>query len=86
MLKGGFKYGAVKRGRIYGGPRPPMGHGPHRYFDIVVALVEPLNPGALSRVATLEEIEKEVVGKNCCVGRVDWESTRGNGLRTRERG
>ncbi|MCJ1353141.1 MAG: hypothetical protein MMC33_003126 [Icmadophila ericetorum] len=62
-LKGGFKYGAVRGGRIYGGPRPPLGHGPHRYFYVVVALKEPLEAGALRKVATLEELEKDVVGK-----------------------
>lgn len=41
-LKGGFKYGKNIRSTIYGGPRPMLNHGNHRYFYQLVALKQPL--------------------------------------------
>ncbi|KAF4263843.1 hypothetical protein KXV68_001359 [Aspergillus fumigatus] len=42
LLRGGFQYGANRRGTIYIPPRGMLGHGPHRYFFQVIGLLEPL--------------------------------------------
>ncbi|MCJ1373414.1 hypothetical protein MMC20_004642 [Loxospora ochrophaea] len=41
-LHGGFRYGANRRGTVWSGPRPVMGHGRHRYFFQVAGLSEAL--------------------------------------------
>ncbi|CAJ2506188.1 Uu.00g003180.m01.CDS01 [Anthostomella pinea] len=63
LLKGGFHYGKNIRGSVYGLPRPLMNHGPHRYFYMVVALEEPLDPKLLAPTATREQIADAIVGK-----------------------
>jgi phosphatidylethanolamine-binding protein (PEBP) family uncharacterized protein len=62
-LAGGFRYGKNFRGTIYSGPKALKGHGPHRYFFLVVGLTEPLNEKNLSGIAKPEEIAKEIDGK-----------------------
>lgn len=62
-LKGGFRLGKNLRGSVYGGARPPVGHGGHRYFYQVVALKEKLDESHLSAVATKADILKEIQGK-----------------------
>jgi phosphatidylethanolamine-binding protein (PEBP) family uncharacterized protein len=62
-LKGGFRLGKNLRGTVYGGARPPVGHGGHRYFYQVVALKEKLDTSRLSPVATKSELLKEIRGK-----------------------
>ena len=45
-LAGGFRYGANRKKTVWGGPKPVLGHGPHRYFFQVVALNSKLqDPG-----------------------------------------
>ena len=63
LLRGGFKYGANRMKSIWGGPRPVLEHGPHRYFFQVVALNSSLDAAKLGPVPTKAEIEKEIVGK-----------------------
>jgi phosphatidylethanolamine-binding protein (PEBP) family uncharacterized protein len=62
-LKGGFKYGKNRKGNIYIPPRPLIGHGPHRYFFTLVALTEPVDPGRLGLLPTVEEMAREIDGK-----------------------
>ena len=63
-LKGGFKFGQNRRGIVYGGPRPVIGHGPHRYFYQVVALSEEVNQkGFEAAKPTREELAKAIEGK-----------------------
>jgi phosphatidylethanolamine-binding protein (PEBP) family uncharacterized protein len=62
-LKGGFKRGTNLRGTVYGGPRALKGHGPHRYYYMVVALNEKLDTSRVSPVAKNFELAKEIEGK-----------------------
>ncbi|CAM6097247.1 unnamed protein product [Calypogeia fissa] len=62
-LTGGFKRGANFRGTVYDGPRALKGHGPHRYFFMVVALGEKLDDSQLSAVPRRKELAKELQGK-----------------------
>lgn len=62
-LKGGFRLGKNINGSIYGGPKPPLGHGVHRYFYTLIALNEPLDKSKLSSVATKKEINDAIQGK-----------------------
>jgi len=62
-LKGGFRLGRNLRGTVYSGPRPPVGHGEHRYFFQVVALKETLDTATLSPVATKAELVQAIEGK-----------------------
>ncbi len=63
VLKGGFKLGKNLRTTYYDGPRPVLGHGPHRYFYQLVALKEPVDFEKLSATATKKELAEEIVGK-----------------------
>ncbi len=71
-VKGGWKYTTNMRGRAYAGPKPVLGHGPHRYFYQLVALGEPLDlgkwGGVPSKAQLAEEIEGKVVGWGVWVG------------------
>lgn len=53
----------------YGGPMPPPGHGPHRYYFWILALDQDLTlePG-LTLHQLLERIEPHVLGMNRLVG------------------
>jgi phosphatidylethanolamine-binding protein (PEBP) family uncharacterized protein len=62
-LAGGFKYGKNSRGDTYIGPRPLLGHGPHRYFYQLIALKERVDVDKLSAVVTKEELAREIEGK-----------------------
>lgn len=63
-LKGGFKFGKNRIGSIYGGPRPVLGHGPHRYFYQVIALSEKVDEkGFAAAKPTREELAKAIEGK-----------------------
>lgn len=63
-LKGGFKFGQNRRGTVYGGPRPVIGHGPHRYFYQVIALSEKVDQkGFAGAKPTREELAKAIEGK-----------------------
>lgn len=63
VLRGGFRYGKNRRGIVWMGARPIVNHGPHRYLFQVVALKEALDLGALSEIATPEELKEDLVGK-----------------------
>lgn len=69
-LAGGFRLGKNLRGTIYSGPRPPVGHGEHRYFFQVVGLKDKLDVNKMKPVATRDEILKAVEGK--LVGWGEW--------------
>jgi phosphatidylethanolamine-binding protein (PEBP) family uncharacterized protein len=71
-LKGGFRYGKNLRGTVYGGPRPLRGHGEHRYFYQVIALGEALDAGKLSKIATKEELGREVSVEGRVLGWGEW--------------
>lgn len=63
-LKGGFKLGQNRRGTVYGGPRPVIGHGPHRYFYQVIALNERVDQkGFAAAKPTRGELAKAIEGK-----------------------
>jgi len=62
-LRGPFKLGKNRRGTVYTGPRPPLGHGPHRYLYEVIALKEPLDEKKLSVVPTKDEVAEDIKGK-----------------------
>ncbi len=64
-LGGGFLAGKNLRGTVYSGPRPPVGHGEHRYFFQVVALRERLDLQKMKPVATREEVLREMEGRVC---------------------
>jgi len=42
-LAGGFRYGVNRMHSVWGGPKPVLGHGEHRYFFQLVALKENLD-------------------------------------------
>ena len=71
-LKGGFKYGLNRRGTVYGGARPVLGHGAHRYFYQVVALSEKIGDaeGAtkMSKDELLQKISAKVIGWGNWIG------------------
>ena len=63
-LKGGFRFGQNRMGNVYGGPRPVLGHGPHRYFYQVIALSEKVDQqGFAAAKPTREELAKAIEGK-----------------------
>lgn len=51
----------------YGGPRPPAGHGPHRYYFWVYALSRPVE-GTPSRQEFLDEYKDAIIEQNRVVG------------------
>ncbi|KAF2660399.1 PEBP-like protein, partial [Lophiostoma macrostomum CBS 122681] len=63
ILKSGYRVGKNRRSVVYIPPRPPIGHGPHRYFFELIALREQLDPNKISSVPTKEELAEAVVGK-----------------------
>ncbi|RYP07288.1 hypothetical protein DL764_002603 [Monosporascus ibericus] len=63
LLKGGFHYGKTRTGAAYIPPRPLLNHGPHRYFFMVMALGEPLDPRLLRSTPTRNQIANAIVGK-----------------------
>ncbi|OAP62402.1 hypothetical protein AYL99_04605 [Fonsecaea erecta] len=64
-LAGGFRLGKNWRGTLYSGPRPPVGHGEHRYFFQVVALNDCLDTAKMKPVATRDDVLREMQGKIC---------------------
>jgi len=63
----GFKVGRNRKGTVYIGPRPVLGHGVHRYMFDVVGLKEGLV--GLSECPKKEELVKAVGGKVAGWGR-----------------
>ncbi|KIW72341.1 hypothetical protein PV04_00540 [Phialophora macrospora] len=72
-LKGGFRLGKNLRGTLYSGPRPPVGHGEHRYFFQIVALKDQLDVKKMKPVATRDEVLRQMQGKICGWG--EWIGT-----------
>lgn len=62
-VKGGFKYLKNIQGGHYGGPKPLMGHGPHRYFYQLVALKEAVDVEKLGGKVTKDGLGAAIVGK-----------------------
>ncbi|KAL2020562.1 hypothetical protein VTK56DRAFT_8150 [Thermocarpiscus australiensis] len=62
-IRAGYRVGKNRRNTVYIPPRPPLGHGPHRYFFQLVALSEKLDPDKISPVPTKEEVQEAVKGK-----------------------
>jgi len=62
-LKGPLKCGKNVLGTHYAGPKPLLGHGPHRYFFQLVALKEPLDEKKLSKLPDKAELGKAINGK-----------------------
>ncbi|CAI6328903.1 unnamed protein product [Periconia digitata] len=63
VVKSGWRVGKNRRNAVYIPARPPRGHGPHRYYFVLVALREKLGHGELSKVPTKEEIVGAIDGK-----------------------
>ena len=63
MLYGGFRFGRNRMKSVWGGPRPVLGHGPHRYMFQVVGLRSTLDVNSLSQIPTKTELERAVEGK-----------------------
>ncbi|KAF2243491.1 PEBP-like protein [Trematosphaeria pertusa] len=63
VIRSGCTVGKNRRNAVYIPPRPPLGHGPHRYFYELVALNEKLDPATMSKVPTKEEVAKAIEGK-----------------------
>ena len=78
-LRGPLKLGKNRKGTVYTGPRPLLGHGPHRYFYELIALNQPVDEGKLSSVLKKDElvaeIQRKVLGWGVWVG--VYENTRG---------
>ena len=49
------------QGAHYGGPKPVIGHGVHRYFYQLVALREPVDTGKMAKV-TKDGLGRAIVG------------------------
>ncbi|KAI0434108.1 PEBP-like protein [Xylaria sp. FL1042] len=62
LMKGGFHYGRSRNGMPYIPPRPLMNHGPHRYFFMVIALKEELDPKLLTAETTREQVAEAIEG------------------------
>ena len=60
ILHGGFRYGLNRMKSVWGGPKPVLGHGLHRYMFQVVGLSSDVEGGKLSKVATRAELERAV--------------------------
>jgi Raf kinase inhibitor-like YbhB/YbcL family protein len=80
QLAQGFKAGAPGLSGVndfgkpgYGGPCPPKGHGPHRYFFRLYALdVHTLGlPAGVKRPELLEAMDGHVLGEAQTVGRFE---------------
>jgi phosphatidylethanolamine-binding protein (PEBP) family uncharacterized protein len=73
QIKAGYRIGKNRTGVVYIAPRPPLGHGPHRYLFQLVGLSERLDPEKMSKVPTKKEVEDAIVGK--VVGWGVWQAT-----------
>lgn len=72
-IAGGYRVGKNRSNIVYVAPRPPLGHGPHRYLFELVALKEKLDPSKISAVPDKKEIEKAIRDK--VVGWGLWEAS-----------
>lgn len=58
--------------RSYDGPRPPEGHGPHRYYFWLLALDKDMElPAGLGLWDLLSRVESNVLGMSRLVGRYE---------------
>ena len=70
MVKGGFRCLKNYKKSHYEGPRPLLGHGPHRYFYQLVALREPVDLGKLKPKVTKNGLGAAIVGN--VIGWAEW--------------
>ena len=63
LLRGGFKFGQNRMKNIWGGPKPVLGHGQHRYMFQVVGLRSALGENTLSERPTRTDIERAIQNK-----------------------
>lgn len=73
QIRAGYGVGKNRRNVVYIAPRPPLGHGPHRYIFQLVALSQGLDPKSLSEVPTKQEVEEAIIGKVVAWGM--WQTT-----------
>jgi phosphatidylethanolamine-binding protein (PEBP) family uncharacterized protein len=73
IIRSGWRVGKNRRDVVYIPARPPRGHGPHRYYFVLVTLGERLDRGALSKVPTKEEVVEAIGEKVVSWGL--WEAT-----------
>ncbi|KAH8804398.1 phosphatidylethanolamine-binding protein [Xylogone sp. PMI_703] len=64
-ISSGYLVGKNRRNIVYIAPRPPLGHGPHRYFFEVISLSQSLDSQKLSAVPTKQELSDAVIGMVC---------------------
>lgn len=62
-VHGGFKFGLNRMKSVWGGPKPVLGHGLHRYMFQVVGLNSSIEKELSSQIPTRSELEKAVEGK-----------------------
>ncbi len=78
-LSDGSRQGKNDFGKIgYGGPCPPPGHGPHRYFFTIYALDTTLDhlPPGLSKAEIIAAMTEHVIAQAQLVGRFERKTTR----------
>lgn len=63
-LAGGFRYGANRMKSVWGGPRPVLAHGSHRYFFQVIALKNDLSAGGGDKLLSKKQLLKALVDDN----------------------
>ncbi|OAL02853.1 PEBP-like protein [Phaeosphaeriaceae sp. SRC1lsM3a] len=73
QIRAGYRVGKNRRDMVYIAPRPPLGHGPHRYTFQLVALDHRLDAGSLSEIPTKKEVEDAVIGRVVAWGM--WQAT-----------
>jgi len=68
-----FTQGTNSWGRIgYGGPCPPVGHGPHRYYFTIYALDKELSLDSSAQIDNLlQDIENHILGKGALMGKYE---------------
>jgi phosphatidylethanolamine-binding protein (PEBP) family uncharacterized protein len=59
----GYRVGKNRKGTVYLGPRPVLGHGEHRYMFDVIGLKEKLDAKNLNEIPTKEDLSKAIDGK-----------------------
>ena len=62
-LAGGFGYGLNRMKTVWGGPKPVLGHGPHRYMFQVISLRSQLDRSKLGQRPTKTQLERAVEGE-----------------------
>ena len=75
-LSGGFRYGSNRMKNVWGGPKPVLGHGAHRYFFQVVGLTETVDwdtagtnkSGLLNKAQITRIIDGRVAGWGVWIG------------------